>query len=235
MRSVPSSAATVPPEQLAPSPPPVAKRTSWRKLWFFTAVSALAAIGGASLLRSPTSVSADVRSGSPGFKLTTSGDKLHWAKKGTTVYLDSSLSRLSPAANEAVMQAFGQWLASDPELPAISFDTGATSTQPKRDGKSTVSYGFITEPGHLHDVAITISYSNDRTGEIVEADIILNALYPIGVLTAKPLDTSPRSADPAHVKGGKDKSTHGDESLDCRNRYDAQNVLTHEPDISSAW
>jgi matrixin len=208
MFSVPSAAATVAPEECAQAPTP--KRTSWRKLWFFTAVSALVGFSGARLLRAPESVSSRVHSGSPGFKTSKTGRDLHWAKKGITVYLDGSLARLGPTANEAVMQAFGQWVGSDPMLPALVFDTGGTSTEPKQDGKSTVSYGHITAHGHEHDVAITISYANDKTGEIVEADVILNALYPMGVLTAMPEN---------------DGTT---EAVDCQNRYDAQNVATHE-------
>jgi hypothetical protein len=198
-------------------------------LWFFTAVSALVGIGGASLLRSPASVSPDVRSGSPGFKTAKSGRELHWAKQGVTVYLDGSLSRLGSAGNEAVMHAFGQWLGSDPKLPALRFDTGATSTEPKQDGKSTVSYGLIRTPGHERDVAITITYANDQTGEIVEADVILNALYPMGVLTPKPKSSDSTSKGSGSGSGDNDSGkSRLDEAEDCQNRYDAQNVATHE-------
>ena len=227
MLSVPSAAGTLPPDPLAT---PGAHRTSggksWRKLWFFTAVSAVLGFSGASLLHRSAHVSSRVHSGSPGFKKSKTGRELHWGKKGVTVYLDGSLSRLGPTGNEAVMQAFGQWAGSDPRLPPLRFDVGATSKEPKQDGKSTVSYAKITTPGHEHDVAITITYANDKTGEIVEADVILNALYPMGVLTAKP-----RSPDPSAtgMGDGDGKRMHGhDEAEDCQNRYDAQNVATHE-------
>ena len=107
-----------------------------------------------------------MRSGSPGFRATPSGKQIHWAKPSVTVYIDSSVKRLGPMAGEAVMQAFGQWVASDQKLPNLSFDSGKTSTEPKQDGMSTVSYGKITAPGHERDVAITITYSADKTGEI---------------------------------------------------------------------
>jgi hypothetical protein len=215
MLSVPSSASTVAPEDRAPhGTPEPPKRPARRKLWFFVAVSALAGMASTQALRG--SVSADVRSGSPGFRMSSSGREQHWAKNSVTIYLDDSLKKLGPNADEAVMQAFGQWVASDPRLPALSFDTGGTSTEPKRDGKSTVSFGKITTPGHEKDVAITITYSNDKTGEILEADTILNALYPMGLLKAK--------AKPADALA----SERAEESEDCQNRYDAQNVATHE-------
>lgn len=197
-----------------------------------------------SVLRPAAHVSADVRSGSPGYRQSPAGHDLHWPKKALTVYLDGSLTQLGPGANEAIMQAFGQWVGSDPRLPALSFDTSTTSTLPVQDGKSTVSYGHITTPGHEHDVAITVTYSNDQTGEIVEADVILNALYPMGVLTAKPV-AAPTAVATAPREDGKDgnhnddgrnnaattnsKSMNGgEEAVDCKNRYDAQNVATHE-------
>jgi hypothetical protein len=173
-------------------------------------------------------VSSRVQSGSPGYKQSPSGKDLHWKKKALTIYLDDSLHKVGPAAHEAVMQAFGQWVASDTRLPDVRFDTGGTSTSPKQDGKSTVSYGPITAPDHAHDVAITITYSSDNSGEIIEADIILNSLYPMGVLTPKTV-----AQGASVVSNDKDQahrpSTHDrEESLDCKNRYDAQNVTTHE-------
>src|SRR4051812_27286257 len=193
MLSVPSAAATVAPEdQLPKQTRTAAKSGARRKLWFFAALSAFAGALGVSALRHPAHVSPDVRSGSPGYRQSPAGHDLHWEKKALTVYLDGSLARLGPGANEAIMQAFGQWVGSDRRLQDLSFDTGATSQTPVQDGKSTVSYGRITLPGHEHDVAITVTYSNDQSGEIVEADIILNALYPMGVLIPKP--TAPLTA-----------------------------------------
>lgn len=211
MLSVPSSATTVPPNQEAggaPEPP----RRGRRKLWLFVALSTVASVVGIAVAQRP-SVTTDVRSGSPGYRKSSTGIDQHWQKKSVTVYLDPSLERLSPHADEAVMQAFGSWVASDQRLPSLAFDTGGTSPQPKQDGKSTVSYAPITTPGHEKDVAITVTYSNDKTGEILEADMILNALYPMGVLSGKPKE-----------QGG----ARAMEADDCQSRYDAQNVATHE-------
>jgi len=232
--SLRSAASTVAPEDHSPNSAQQARTPATRrKLWFFAALSVIAGVVGAGALPSRAHISADVRSGSPGFKKSPKGQDLHWEKKALTVYLDGSLQRVGPGASEAVMQAFGQWVASDKRLPDLTFDTGQTSPTPKQDGKSTVSYARITAPGHEHDVAITTTYANDQTGEIIEADIVLNALYPMGVLTAKPAQTSQAMGgkdDDSHTTdGSSSKSMHGDdESSDCRNRYDAQNVTTHE-------
>jgi hypothetical protein len=235
MLSLRSSASTVAPEDKAANsarqPAPPAPR---RRLWFFAALSVVAGVAGAAAFGRPAPITSDVRSGSPGYKQSPSGHDLHWEKKALTVYLDDSLDKVGPGAREAVMQAFGQWVASDTQLPDLTFDSGHTSATPRQDGKSTVSYGRITAPGHEHDVAITVSYSNDKSGEIVEADIILNSLYPIAVLAPKPTtqiattNTFDKDHDRDHGHGASNGPGNGEEAMDCRNRYDAQNVTTHE-------
>lgn len=201
----------------------------------FSALAVLAGLAGAGAFPRRAHISADVRSGSPGYRKTPKGSDIHWENKAVTVYLDSSLSHIGPGANEAIMQAFGEWAASDPRLPDLAFDTGQTSSLPVQDGKSTVSYGRITAPGHEHDVAITVTYANDQTGAIIEADMVLNSLYPMGVLTAKtPSTVAPGgegegTGNHSGRTGTGSRSMLGStESTDCRNRYDAQNVATHE-------
>jgi hypothetical protein len=226
MLSVPSAASTVAPDRQAPNSgkqPP--NRKVPRKLWFFVALSAFAGAAAVGRFgRAP--ISADVRSGSPGYRATSTGKDQHWAKKALTVYVDDSVKQLGPSADEAVMQAFGTWVGSDQRLPDLSFDTVKGSAIPKNDGKSTVSFGRITAPGHEKDVAITITYSNDKTGEIIEADVILNALYPMGLLTAKGHGAGEGDKDDKDDNKSQHRAT--DESSDCRNRYDVQNVITHE-------
>ena len=74
MLSLRSAAATVPPEAQSPiGAQPAQKPATRRKLWFFAALSAIAVVVGASALPSRAHVSADVRSGSPGFKKSPQG------------------------------------------------------------------------------------------------------------------------------------------------------------------
>jgi hypothetical protein len=223
--SVPSAAHTVAPEETAPlSLHQVQKPARFRKLLFFTAASALLGTAVAGALHGSASVSPHVHSGSPGYKKSKSGLELSWQKPTVTVYLDASLAKLGPQADDAVMQAFGQWVESDPKLPGLRFDSGQTQAEPKQDGKNTVSYAVITAPGHEHDVAITVTYANDQTGEIIEADVVLNAAYKMGVLTPK---AKAKTSD-ATSNDKKNHAREDDEAVDCDNRYDAQNVATHE-------
>ncbi len=200
MLSVPSAASTVKPEEAAPASQVEPRRGARRKLWFFTALAVVAGALGATMLGSSSQISTQLHSGSPGFKKSKGGQTLHWHNSALSIYLDESLKHLGPNADDAVMQAFGRWVASNRNLPNVGFDTGKTSPIPKHDGKSTISYGRITTPGHEHDLAITVTYAKEDTGEIVEADIVLNSAYKMAVLTAE----------------------------ECQNRYDVQNVTTHE-------
>jgi MYXO-CTERM domain-containing protein len=196
-------------------------------LWFFSALG-LVALGAAStLVGGAAETVRDVRSGSPGYRQSRNGQHQHWRRPGLTVYLDSTLQRMGPAASDAVMQAFGHWVASAPNLPNLAFDTGATSSLSKQDGLSTVSYGRIDVPGHERDLAITITYANAENGEVLEADIIINSIYPVGVLTAK--QRTVRSTDDRSGRDSAGHQSHGaDEADDCKDRYDLQNIVTHE-------
>lgn len=236
MPSLRSTAATLAPDDAAPRPTlsslkPAEKHAPRRRLWFFAALPAVClGVGLGSAVGRAGHVTSEVRSGSPGYRSTPSGKQMHWQKPAVTVYLDDSLKRLGPTGGDAVMQAFGQWVASDPRLPNLSFDTGKTSAEPKQDGLSTVSYAPIKLAGHERDVAITVTYSSDQTGEILEADVVLNALYPIGTLTAK---LPQKDGAATEKKSERDDDEHAaksmnDEAVDCQNRYDAQNVATHE-------
>lgn len=231
---MPSAAHTVAPDQQGSDAAPTRARAR-RKLWFFTALAVATGVLGAGLWSSSRDhVSPQIRSGSPGYRQTKDGQNVRWERQPLTIYLDDSLTRISPQAGDAIIQAFGQWAQSDPRLPALAFDTGATTAIPAYDGKSTISFGRIKQPGHERDLAITVTYSDEATGKIVEADIVVNNIYPVGVLTPKARGGDhdhdhdhDRDHDHDHDSGSR-KTVGQDEAEDCRDRYDLQNVATHE-------
>ncbi len=223
--SLPSAAATVAPEQQADRAAR-RRRGARRRLWFFTALAVVAGVAAARVLGSERT-STQVQSGSPGYRKAKSGQNLHWHQKALTVYLDPSLAKLGPQANDAVMQAFGRWVESDQRLPDLSFEGGKTSAAPSNDGKSTVSYARITASGHERDLAITVTYAEEHSGEIIEADIVLNSLYPIAALTPKATQSEGRDESHDRNDHAGSKATT-EEADDCQNRYDLQNVTTHE-------
>jgi hypothetical protein len=74
-----------------------------------------------------------------------------------------------------------------------------------QDGVNRLLLGPITVPGQEGDLAITISYADTDAGERIEADTIFNNAY-----------------DWTSIGSGTDQRAA------CRNRYDLQNVGTHE-------
>ena len=125
-------------------------------------------------------------SGSPVLKKSTDGDSVRWHTSKTTLYLDASLDALGGQARDAVQLGFGAWMGSGAKLPGLSFDstTGATFG-PTPNGKSEIMYGPITIKGHENDLALTITFSDPKSGEVVEADMIFNSTHPYGLLPAK--------------------------------------------------
>ena len=127
-----------------------------------------------------------------------------------TVTVDPTLAQVAPAAKDAIVSAFGAWASSGAALPQLSFDATSTPGGAIRDGVNRLLFGPITAPGHEENLAITLSYVDDSTGEVVEADIIFNSAYDWTTL-----DPTAAASDDSGPGG-------------CHHRYDLQNVATHE-------
>jgi MYXO-CTERM domain-containing protein len=143
-------------------------------------------------------------SGRAGLRTTSSGVDERWSKASITLTIDPTLANATPAAKEAIINAFGAWASSGASLPQLSFDATSTPGEATQDGVNRLLLGPITAPGQEKDLAITISYADADTGEVVEADTIFNSAYDW------------TSMGSASGEGA------------CNGRYDLQNVATHE-------
>ncbi len=145
------------------------------------------------------------------------GAAQRWFSPAVTVVIDDSVLEMGPEAKQAVIQAFGTWLSSGSKLPELSIETGhGIHPQLDPDGVNTVIYAPIEFSGHEDDLAITIGFSDEQTGEITEADIIINSRHDYASL-------------PANVPGAPTSSCDGTANGNvCGHRYDLQNVMTHE-------
>jgi hypothetical protein len=184
--------------------------------------------------------------GSAGVKHTQKGADVRWRRGQTTVYLDSSLDNLGEDARTAIQSAFATWSIADPELPQLEFErTHKAVLTAKPDGKNTVLVAPITVKGHEHDLAITLTYSDEETGDIVEADIIINSEYPFRTLKSDDdglgSQAQSQNDDDAHktvtgdnglqttVSAARASCTAMAQRASCEgNSYDLQNVVTHE-------
>jgi len=153
--------------------------------------------------------------GIPALKRTDDGALEHWARQRISVVLDPSLERVSERAPDLVVKSFGKWLGAAGELPDIEFVHARESRPgPRHDGKNTVSYAPITLEGHGRELGITVTFVDPETGEIVEADIVLNASHPLAILDS---DVEPH-----------DGASCSERDEHCGQGYDFESLVTHE-------
>ncbi len=137
---------------------------------------------------------------------TANGIDERWGAGTVTVVLDGSLDDMDPAAKDAVTAAFGTWMNSGAQVNAVVVNRSSDRIGAAQDGVSRISFGKIDFPGHEHDVAATVSYADDSTGEIIEADTVFNSDYAFEVMPEQASD-----------------------SRECvGQKYDVQDVATHE-------
>jgi len=188
------------------------------KIFALAAISAVSGLAGAtslSHLRPRLDPLAQIVSGNPALKKTSEGDSVRWHSRTSKIYFDSSLDNAGKHAREAIQLGFGTWIATGAKLPNLDFDStrGAKFGQVP-NGKSEVMYGPITLAGHENDLALTVTFSDPKTGEVVESDMIFNSRHPFGILPYSP-------ASEAHSADA--RSTTG-----CDQKYDLQSIATHE-------
>ena len=214
-----ASAHTLKPS-LEPGPESVArrKRKISYKMVAIAACSAAFGLAGASALshfRARPAPVMQIVSGSPALKKSTDGESVRWHANKSKIYFDASLDKAGSHAREAVQLGFGTWIGTGAKLPSLDFDTttGAKFGQIP-NGKSEVMYGPITLAGHENDLALTVTFSDPKSGEVVESDMIFNSRHPFGILPYAPMAST--------------QSTSTGNTSSCEQKYDLQSVATHE-------
>ena len=115
---------------------------------------------------------------------TESGLPERWAQPRVVVVLDRSLSDLGPGAVDAIEQGMNTWVSDVGGIPSVDFESASEPLGAQYDGKSVVSAGPITLAGHEKDLAVTITYASDDTGDILEADVVFNTRYAFAAMPA---------------------------------------------------
>jgi hypothetical protein len=227
-----ATAHTVKPSQQAPELESVTRprrKLSLGVLAIGAFAAALALTGAASVshMRARSAPVMQIVSGSPQLKKSSDGDSVRWHSNQATVYLDASLDAVGGHARDAVQLGFGTWLSSGAKLPNLSFDStkGAQFGQTP-NGKSEIMYGPITIPGHEDNLALTITFSDPKTGEVLEADMIFNSKHPFALLSG-----ASDSDDDGSQKGHSsttNANANANSASNCDEKYDLQSVATHE-------
>ena len=180
-----------------------------------SAVLGLAGTAGISHLRERPAPMMQIVSGSPVLKKGADGESVRWHTPKHKIYFDASLDGIDQHAKDAIELGFGAWISSGAKLPNLDFDStkGAAFGQTP-NGKSEVMYGPIRLAGHENDLALTVTFSDPKTGEVVESDMIFNSRHPYGVL---PNNSNKTGEDDGHQANS-----------NCSLRYDLQSVAAHE-------
>ena len=141
-------------------------------------------------------------------KHASSGALVRWNDKTVDLVVDSSVDEV-PGASDALTSAIKAWSGKN-GAPALKVEEPEGSLSPGFDGKNVVFYnaaGF--EPASGEALAVTVLTFDSDTGEVLDADIVLNGKYPLGVV-----DDSTTSAQ---NKGARDDIV-----------YDVKRVMAHE-------
>lgn len=152
-----------------------------------------------------------------------------WQRKEVEIILDPSLQELGPKIEDYIEAAFSTWNESGAELPQVHFKAGKgaeASLEP--DGKSTILVAPIEFEGHEADLAITIGFSNPKTGEVSEADIVINQKHVFAAITEAQVARSSVLADSSAAPDDQVSCSGSLDAQGCNSSYDLQNVLTHE-------
>ena len=122
-------------------------------------------------------------SGTPQKKVTESGKTQRWQLSEVTISIDESVDACDSEALASIRRAFDSWTTSA-NVPRVRLErTRGATLHLTPDGVNSVLAAPITLPGHEQDLAVTIGFADPSTGEIVEADIVLNTSYDLHVLT----------------------------------------------------
>lgn len=135
-----------------------------------------------------------------------------WNRAAIDLIADGSLDELGSFGVDGLVGAASEWqkLGSLPTLTVSRGEVDAIGFDPTGPNANTVRFVPGGHPLAKRALAITVVTSNRRTGEIIDADVVVNGRYAFGDVDAK------RDAHPK-----RHKKEHDD-------LYDLQNVLTHE-------
>ena len=153
-------------------------------------------------------------------KHTSHGAPLRWTRSHVSYVIDPSVEGNVPGGAQAVSSSVNGWSGSAGG-PMLSASVGPGGAQPGLDGQNSVVFapkGFAAAGGAL---AVTVTSYDDATGEIVDADIVINGEYPFAVL-------SPSASPCAGVAPVSTDGSGGDDGASGATPFDLVHVVSHE-------
>lgn len=171
-------------------------------------------------------------------KHTSHGQPVKWSGGPVSFVIDPSVGATVSGGGDAADHAVGAWSGAE-GAPVLSTSAGAGGGKPAVDGQNTILYapeGFAPAGEAL---AVTVLSYDDLSGDIVDADIVINGEQAFAVLPdgAQP----PQGMSAVSTEGGGESGEHG---RGHATPFDLQHVVTHEvghalglgdaPDVASA-
>lgn len=120
-----------------------------------------------------------------------SGELVRWHAPRVRWTIDASMG-VVPGAEAAVAAAIEAWTP-EGAFPELSASTSDVAEPARIDGKSTISFLRHGLSPARDALAVTIVSFDDFTGEILEADIVINGRYRFAPIPAESLAPSSRS------------------------------------------
>lgn len=152
-------------------------------------------------------------------KRTESGRAVRWYLPNVTFVVDPSVDAL-PGVRDAIARGAWSWTARRGS-PTLTVSSDGVSRTAKYDGVNTITYvpdGYAPAGRAL---AITVVTYDDRTGTILDADIVLNGKYKLASFDGSAPESSATTA-PVETKA---QSEH---DADTDATYDLSRVVAHE-------
>ena len=247
VRSLPASRRSAAPSRPLPTPcRPAMKIAAW-------ALASLSVVASAAETQAPVP-RIEIASGAPGKRVSSTGEPLRWYQPIVKLHVDDSLRRVVSDPEAIVVRALETWQAVPAEdLPEFEVEaTRRARVNLEPDGINAILFAPIEIEGHENDLAITITFSDDVNGAILETDIVVNARYDFAELSDPSFDNPDPQKSPEDLKEPKDfeapndcddwkgkpswDKTHAfpetihrhDDSELCTGTYDLESLLAHE-------
>jgi hypothetical protein len=170
--------------------------------WFAAALAAAAILVAATAPKPAHATTEAHTPAAPSLKKSETGRDVRWRASEVDIVVDPSVGQLAEGAADAAVASLSAWTLSGAALPAAHVSVGQEPGRAVRDGVNRIVAAPIDIPGHKGDLALTITYAEAVTGDIVEADIVINTAFRV--------------------------QTPAGQEAECNGWYDVQSVITHE-------
>ncbi len=152
-------------------------------------------------------------------KHTSQGKPLGWTQQRVSYVVDPSVEAHVPGGSKAFSSASAGWSGSAGGL-VLSASAGPGGAEPGVDGQNSVIFaphGFAPAGEAL---AVTVTSYDDSTGEIVDADIVINGIHAFAVLAS--------GAQPGPNVSALSTDGSDDDDVSASAVFDIVHVMSHE-------